>query len=106
MSSDTPAIETRRPAMSHPDLGYDYDENGDKTGIYAGWDLSFGCRVSFSQAEPGDLYASVHLSDEAARRHFESRAVTREQIAAFARFLLQMVDELPEFDVVEEESGA
>ncbi|MDF3046719.1 MAG: hypothetical protein K0R30_2947 [Ornithinibacter sp.] len=103
MPADPTTDAARRPAYAHPDLGYDYDEDGEKSGISAGWDLAFGCRVSFNLHEAGDLYASVQMSDEPRRNGGMTRAVTREQIRGFAYYLIQMTEELDEF---EEKPGA
>jgi hypothetical protein len=94
--STEPAAD-RRPANAHPDLGYDYDEDGAKSGIYAGWDLAFGCRVSFNLDEEGAPYASVQMSDKPRSDGGMTRAVTREQIRGFAYYLLQMTEEMDEY---------
>jgi hypothetical protein len=65
-----------RPVYGNPSVGYDnYGEDGDKPQDFgAGWDLSFGCRVSFGYGDGGTI-----------------RAITREQLNEFASALRQVV---------------
>lgn len=81
-----------RPTYGNPSVGYDhYGEDGDQPQDFgAGWDLSFGCKVSFGYFE-GKLRASVHMSDHDLRAGCTIRSITREQLAAFASGLRQVV---------------
>lgn len=89
------AVE-RRPAYAHPDLGYEYDEEGEKSSVYAGWDIAYGCRVSFN-LDDGEPYVVVSLSDQERKNGEGNRSVTREQIRAFAYHLIQFTEEMGEF---------
>jgi hypothetical protein len=86
----------RRPVLSHPDFAYEYDEDGEKSGVSAGWDLAFGCRVNFN-LDDGEPYVSVSFSDYERRNGGCNRSVTREQIRGFAYYLIQMTEEMDGF---------
>lgn len=91
----------RRLVYADPDFGHEYDENGEnKTNVYAGWDLAFGCRVNFTLDDDGAPTASVSLSDQAWHDRGCNRSVTREQIRAFAYHLIQMTDEMADPNVI------
>jgi hypothetical protein len=81
-----------RPVYADPSVGYDnYGEDGDRPQDFgAGWDLSFGCKVSFGYCE-GELRASVSLSDHDLRAGCTIRSITREQLNAFASGLREVV---------------
>lgn len=81
-----------RPVYGDPSVGYDnYGEDGDEPqDFYAGWDLSFGCKVSFGYVE-GRLRASVSMSDHDLRNGCSIRSITREQLNSFAGYLRQVV---------------
>lgn len=81
-----------RPAFGEPSVGYDnYGEDGDQPqDFYAGWSLSFGCKVSFGYVD-GELRACVNMSDRDLRDGCTVRAITREQLNAFASGLRQVV---------------
>lgn len=85
-------LETPRPVSADPDVQYEYDEDGNAYDPSVGWDLSFGCRSTVG-FQDGQLVAVVHTSDEDKRRGFTRRAVTREQVADYARKLLNLVGE-------------
>lgn len=81
-----------RPTYGNPTADYDnWGENGDEPQDFgAGWDLSFGCKVSFGYFE-GKLRASVHMSDHDLAAGCTVRSITREQLNAFASGLRQVV---------------
>lgn len=84
--------ELPRPAHHDPEVGFDnYGEDGDEPQDFgAGWDLSYWCKVSFGYFE-GNLRASVHMSGHDLRSGCSIRTITREQLAAFSRYLQQVV---------------
>lgn len=92
---DTPPV-ARRAVYAHPGYDYEYGEEGERVGINAGWDLAFGCRVSFGLDE-GESYVVVSMSDRELRDGSCNRSVTREQIRGFAYYLIQMTEEMDEF---------
>jgi len=111
--AETPAPTTtegdqtpRRPVHADPDFGYEYDEDGAKTEVAAGWDISFGCRLNVVQDRDGLPYVSVHLSDHDLRNGFSSRSTTREQIRQFAYHLLKLTEEMDEFAPSSEDTPA
>lgn len=81
-----------RPVYADPSAEFDnYGEDGDQPQDFAaGWDLSFGCKVSFGYVD-GELRASVSLSDHDLRAGGTIRSITREQLNAFASGLRQVV---------------
>lgn len=81
-----------RPTFGEPGVGYDhYGEDGEQPqDFYAGWSLSFGCKVSFGYVD-GELRACVNMSDQDLRDGCTVRAITREQLNAFAKGLGQVV---------------
>lgn len=92
MSAAT-AADGPRPVMRNPDSGpYDYDEDGHPLDQGVGWDLAWGCRVSFSNDADG-LSATVSMSDEEQRRGIAVRAVTADQIRDYAHKLLALAGE-------------
>lgn len=87
------ASENPRPVYADPEqVGPSwYDEDTyEPRDFGVGWDLSFGCRVTFRFDGP-DLGVSVSTSDGDRRNGGTIRTVTREQVAAFARQLLKLV---------------
>lgn len=79
----------------HPAYGYDYDPlYGGKLGAVAEWGVSPGGTVRVSRPAHGvDAHITLQLSGTALREAEVTRKVTREQVEAFARHLLQLVDE-------------
>lgn len=86
-----PEYSEPRPTYGEPGTAFDnYGEHGDEPQDFgAGWDLSFGCRVSFGYVE-GKLRASVSMSDHDLRAGCSIRSITREQLNAFANALRQV----------------
>ncbi|CAL9605982.1 hypothetical protein SUDANB95_05490 [Actinosynnema sp. ALI-1.44] len=82
-----------RPVFAEPDYRYEHDEDGNPHDPSAGWDLAFGCRVSFGTMD-GVLRASVHMSDHELSAGCSVREVTPEQIRTFANHLLHLLAEL------------
>lgn len=91
--SGPPPTTTPRPAHADPDYRHEYDEDGNPHDPSAGWDLAFGCRISFGTMD-GVLRASVHMSDHELKARCAIREVTPEQIRAFANDLLHLLTEL------------
>lgn len=59
---------------------------------HAGWDLAFGCKLSFGPHENGGaLRVEVHMSDRELRNGCCVRTVTPEQVYAFAQHLIRLV---------------
>ena len=79
-----------RPVYGDPDTSHEdeLDENGTPH-PYVGWDLSFGCRITFNAEENG-FTVTVNTSDKDKRDGITYRSVTREQIADHARQLLAL----------------
>jgi hypothetical protein len=90
-----------RPTNGQPEFipRYDYEAIGDEPASYdpesVGWDLSFGSRISFGPEEDGALAVHLNLSDDAIANTYVHRAVTPEQIVAFAQHLLDLVGARP-----------
>lgn len=81
-----------RPVLADPVTRHEYDEDGNAYDPFVRWDLSVGCTVTL--AFDGDaLDVTVSTSDRDQRDGITKRAVTREQIAAYARQLLALVGE-------------
>lgn len=101
------STETQQSAavMRDPDYSVGYWDFDDRPHCYgAGWDLSWGCRVTigFEDTETGDdgigvgderLHATVSMSDEDKRRGITKRTVTPEQVRQYAYHLLALVGE-------------
>lgn len=69
-----------------------YDEGtGQPIDLRVGWSMSPGCRVTFG-FEGDRLHATVSTSDVDQRAGITRRTVTREQVAAYARSLLALVE--------------
>ncbi|MCI2423083.1 hypothetical protein MOQ72_37265 [Saccharopolyspora sp. K220] len=88
-------IQSIRPTLGDPATLHEYDEDGNAYDTSVGWDLSFGCRSTIG-FQDGQLVAVVHTSDEDKRMGFTYRAVTREQVADYARQLFELIGEYVE----------
>lgn len=80
-----------RPVYGEPGSGFEwYDEEGKGRDPHVGWDLSWGCRVSFAYDE-GQLRATVSLSDADLRAGITVRSATRDQLRNFADRILDFL---------------
>jgi hypothetical protein len=81
-----------RPVMRDPDRGpYVTDEDGHPLDDGVGWDLSWGCRVSFG-TDPEGFTVTVSTSAEDQRKGITNRLVTPSQVRQFAHDLLTLAD--------------
>ena len=99
MSATTEIIPTiGEPALS-PEY-HDFDDQAHCMG--AGWDLSWGCRLTIGYSDtatdedgigvgPEELHVTVSMSDADHRNGITVRKVTPEQVRAYARHLLALV---------------
>lgn len=97
MPDQQPAVKPLRAVYAHPGNGYEYNEDGEKTTPHVGWDIAFGCRVSFGPCELYDgtpFAVTVSVSDDVQRGGIAKREVTPAQVRAFAYHLLAMCAEL------------
>lgn len=77
-----PAYEDRDPQLPY----------ADQEPARAGWDLAFGCKLSFGPVENGGpLRVNIHMSDREAAAAMCVRTVTAEQVYAFAQHLIKLV---------------
>jgi hypothetical protein len=92
---------------SDPDLHQEYDEDGDPIPgtRFAGWDVSFGCRMNFGPDPEGRLRISVHVSDQAKRAGLAVSPTTPSQLRQLARALMTVANE-NDLQSVERPGGA
>lgn len=88
--SQTPT-EPRAVYHEPGDVQYEYDEDDNQVNPSVGWNIAWGCRVSFSHYD-GCWRVSVSVSDAEKRNGGSIRAVTRHQIRAFAHHLIQLTE--------------
>lgn len=88
---DAPVGQPRAVYHDPGDLQYEYDEDDNPTDPSVGWDLTFGCRVSFSHDSDG-YRATVSISDQTQRDGIAVRGVTRDQIRAYAYQLIRLTE--------------
>lgn len=105
-----PSVATLRPVSGAPTKRYEYVEDGEfgepvPTNPSAGWDLSFGCNLTFSADDNGDLRVTVSTSDQDQRDGITVRSVTRDQLAAFAWQLMDVVGSSAEQSMRSEQHG-
>lgn len=81
------------PWTLQPTYGQPYDSS-DIDGESVGWDLSFGFRLNVDHDDFEDLTSpltiNAHFSDADRARGFVKREVTADQLAEFARLLLNI----------------
>jgi hypothetical protein len=78
-------MSSTKPVTGEPGINYDYDEHSFiPCTPTAGWDIEFGCRVTFGWDTDGELRAFVSISDAAQRNGCAHGSVTPEQLDAFA----------------------
>lgn len=88
-----PEVTGPRAVMRDPDRGpYVTDDDGVSLEDGVGWDLSWGCRVSFGDDDPAGLVVAVSMSEEDQRKGITNRLATPEQVRRFARDLLALAD--------------
>lgn len=85
MSDPTASL---KPVYGQPELRPGWDDDGDPVNEHdCGWDLAYGCNLSFGHpdlgVEGGQLYICVAMAGQ-----MTQRAVTGEQVAAFGLMLL------------------
>lgn len=85
----------RKPVYDGPGLDTDWDEDTEAVLVHGvGWSLSWGCKLSIARDhDTGEHYVCVNTSGEDQRKGIVSRSTTPEQIAAFARHLLNVFGE-------------
>jgi hypothetical protein len=84
------------------DVQYEYDEDDNPISPSVGWDIAFGCRVTFGHDDDG-WRVSVSVSDAERRNGGSIRACDRHQIRAFAYHLIQLTEVV---EVVEDQPKA
>lgn len=74
-----------KPVLGEPDISYDYTETEFVPCTpTTGWDIEFGCRITFGWDPDGGLGTFVSISDAAQRNGCAHGSVTPEQLEAFA----------------------
>jgi hypothetical protein len=88
------AVE-RKPVHSEPGIEMEWDEDVEAMRVDGiGWDLSFGCKVSFAYDHvKGEHYVCVSTSDADQRAGVTSRRTTKEQLASLGQQLLNVFGE-------------
>jgi hypothetical protein len=81
-----------RPVYADPsDVKYEYDEDEKPTDPAVRWAIAWGCTVSIGQYD-GALRFTVSISDDVQRDGIAVRAVTRQQIHAYAHHLIKLTE--------------
>ena len=85
----------RKPVTSNPGIEAEWDEDVDAMRVDGiGWDLSFGCKVTFAYDHAkGEHYVCVSTSDADQRAGITSRRTTKEQLASLGQQLLNVFGE-------------
>jgi hypothetical protein len=85
------AVE-RKPVNGEPGIRMEWDEDVEAMRIDGiGWDLSFGCTVSFAyDHDRGEHYVCVSTSDADQRAGITSRRTTKEQLASLGQQLVNV----------------
>lgn len=98
--ADNPATpsEPRAVYREPGDVQYEHDEDDNPVDPSVGWDIAFGCRVTFGIVD-GTWRVDVAVSDGEKRDGGSIRSVTRQQIRAFAYQLIKLTE------VVEDQAG-
>jgi hypothetical protein len=91
--SVTPATPTEpRPVYHGPgDVQYEYDEDDNPINPSVGWNIAWGCRVSFGYYDDA-WRVTVSVSDAERRNGGAIRSVTREHLRKLAHHLIELTE--------------
>jgi hypothetical protein len=89
----SPARPTEPRAVYHDpgNVEHEYDEDEKPINPSVGWDIAWGCRVSFSHYD-GAWRVTVAVSDAERRNGGAIRSVTREHLRQFAHQLIELTE--------------
>jgi hypothetical protein len=84
-----------KPVYGEPELRPGWDDDGEPLNeTDCGWDLAWGCNLSFGHADPGvaggPLEVTVSTSDLHQAQGITVRAVTPGQLIAFGQMLIDL----------------